>query len=208
VPGAGGGGRRRKPMRSPAARSRRLTAGVVQAQTRSVNAARSGGVGGGVSARVVALLTLAAFHQLRGPCNRDRGPMIATSLLFECAARVALGHFWSYTPLSCAGWLAERRLRVGVGGGLACGVQRRANGLATGFAMRVLRVMPCGESVMYQQLQSSGAGGARGQRVAQWLLASGLSQGPASDAGGDCSGVARLAGVFSYSVGTLWAVQW
>jgi hypothetical protein len=60
-PGVAGGGRRRKPMGSPAARSRRLTARGVQAQPPAVSVARSAGVRGGISAHVVALLTLAAF---------------------------------------------------------------------------------------------------------------------------------------------------
>ena len=71
-----------------------------------------GGVGGGVSARVTALLTLAAFINYvdrgnlatAGPLMRDQFALSNAQLGLLLSA-----FFWSYTPAQLpAGWLAER----------------------------------------------------------------------------------------------------
>src|SRR2546430_2742780 len=71
-----------------------------------------GGVGGGVSARVVALLTLAAFINYvdrgnlatAGPLIRDQFALSNTQLGLLLSA-----FFWSYAPGQLpASWLAER----------------------------------------------------------------------------------------------------
>jgi MFS family permease len=118
---------------------------------------RSGGIGGGVSARVVALLTLAAFINYvdrgnlatAGPLIRDQLGLSNTQLGFLLSA-----FFWSYAPGQLpAGWLAERvNARLVLACGLAVwGVATALTGLATGFIMLlVLRVtLGIGESVMY-----------------------------------------------------------
>jgi MFS family permease len=129
---------------------------MVQAQPPGVNAARSGG-GGGISARVVALLTLAAFINYvdrgnlatAGPLIRDQFGLSNTQLGLLLSA-----FFWTYAPGQLpAGWVAERldaRLVLAVG--LAVwGVATALTGIANGFMMLlVLRVMlGLGESVMY-----------------------------------------------------------
>jgi MFS family permease len=122
-----------------------------------VNATRSGGIGGGVSTRVVALLTLAAFINYvdrgnlatAGPLIRDQLGLSNTQLGLLLSA-----FFWSYAPGQLpAGWLAERvNARLVLACGLAVwGVATALTGLATGFIMLlVLRVtLGIGESVMY-----------------------------------------------------------
>jgi MFS family permease len=122
-----------------------------------VNAARSGEVGGSVSARVVALLTLAAFINFvdrgnlatAGPLIRDQLSLSNTQLGLLLSA-----FFWSYAPAQLpAGWLAEwfdarRVLAVGLA---VWGVATALTGAASGFMMLlVLRViLGLGESVMY-----------------------------------------------------------
>jgi MFS family permease len=96
-----------------------------------MNAARSWGVGGGVSARVVALLTLAAFINFVDRGNRaTAGPLIRDQFALSNAQLGLLlsAFFWSYTPAQLpAGWLAERfdARRV-----LACGLLVKARGLS------------------------------------------------------------------------------
>ena len=122
-----------------------------------MNATRSGGIGGGVSTRVVALLTLAAFINYvdrgnlatAGPLIRDQLGLSNTQLGLLLSA-----FFWSYAPGQLpAGWLAERvNARLVLACGLAVwGVATALTGLATGFIMLlVLRVtLGIGESVMY-----------------------------------------------------------
>jgi len=146
------------------------------------------GVGGGVSARVVALLTLAAFINYvdRGNlATRTSDPRPVCS--FECAARfTAVGVLLELYTRSVARWLARRAARCapGVGVGLAVwGVATALTGLATGFAMLlVLRVMlGIGESVMYPAsfkiLAREALEGQRGR--ANGFLAAGLFAGPA-----------------------------
>jgi MFS family permease len=122
-----------------------------------VSVARSGGIGEGVSARVVALLTLAAFIN-----NVDRGNLATAGPLIRdqfALSNAQLGlllsaFFWSYAPGQLpAGWLAERldARRVLAVGLAVWGVATALTGLASGFMMLlILRVMlGLGESVMY-----------------------------------------------------------
>jgi MFS family permease len=143
----------------------------------------------GVSARVVALLTLAAFINYvdRGSLA-TAGPLIRDQFALSNAQLGLLlsGFFWSYTPAQLpAGWLAERldARRVLAVGLAVWGVATALTGLATGFAMLlVLRVMlGIGESVMYPAsfkiLAREALEGQRGR--ANGFLASGLFAGPA-----------------------------
>src|SRR5438132_1410265 len=115
------------------------------------------GVGGGVSARVVALLTLAAFINYVDRGNlATAGPLIRDQFALSNAQLGLLlsAFFWSYTPAQLpAGWLAERldARRVLAVGLAMWGAATALTGLATGFAMLlVLRAMlGIGESVMY-----------------------------------------------------------
>ena len=188
--GAGGGGRRRKPMRSPSARNPALDRWCRPGSTSGrVNAAPSGGVGGGVSARVVALLTLAAFINYVDRGNlATAGPLIRDQFALSNAQLGLLlsAFFWSYTPAQLpAGWLAERldARRVLAVGLAVWGAATALTGLATGFAMLlVLRVMlGIGESVMYPAsikiLAQEALEGQRGR--ANGFLAAGLFAGPA-----------------------------
>jgi MFS family permease len=122
-----------------------------------VNTARSGGTGGGVSARVVVLLTLAAFINyvdrgnlaIAGPLLRDQFALSNAQLGLLLSA-----FFWSYAPAQLpAGWLAERldARRVLAAGLAVWSIATALTGLASGFAMLlILRVMlGLGESVMY-----------------------------------------------------------
>jgi MFS family permease len=122
-----------------------------------VSVVRSGGVEGGISARVVALLTLAAFINYvdrgnlatAGPLIRDQFGLSNTELGLLLSA-----FFWSYAPGQLpAGWLAERvNARRVLAGGLAVwGLATALTGLANGFMMLlILRVvLGLGESVMY-----------------------------------------------------------
>jgi MFS family permease len=154
-----------------------------------VNVARLGGVGGGVSGRVVVLLTLAAFINYvdrgnlatAGPLIRDQLALSNTQLGLLLSA-----FFWSYAPAQLpAGWLAERldARRVLAVGLAVWGVATALMGLATGFAMLlVLRVMlGLGESVMYPAtfkiLAREALEGQRGR--ANGFLAAGQIAGPA-----------------------------
>ena len=122
-----------------------------------MNAARSGSTGGSVSARVVALLTLAAFINyvdrgdlaIAGPLIRDQFALSNAQLGLLLSA-----FFWSYAPAQLpAGWLAERLdARLVLAAGLAVwSIATALTGLASGFMMLlVLRVvLGLGESVMY-----------------------------------------------------------
>ena len=122
-----------------------------------MNAARSGGSGAGVSARVVALLTLAAFINyvdrgnlaIAGPLIRDQFALSNAQLGLLLSA-----FFWSYAPGQLpAGWVAERfdARRVLAAGLIVWSLATALTGLASGFTMLlVLRVMlGLGESVMY-----------------------------------------------------------
>jgi len=113
--------------------------------------------GGGVSTRIVALLTLAAFINYvdrgnlatAGPLIQDQLNLSHTELGMLLAA-----FFWSYAPAQLpAGWLAERfDPRWVLAAGLAIwGAATALTGLAAGFtALLVLRlVLGLGESVMY-----------------------------------------------------------
>jgi MFS family permease len=154
-----------------------------------VNATRSGGVGGGVSARVVALLTLAALINYvdrgnlatAGPLIRDQFALSNTQLGLLLSA-----FFWSYAPGQLpAGWIAERLdARWVLAAGLAVwSVATALTGLASGFVMLlILRVMlGVGESVMYPAsfkiLAREALDGERG-RANGWMAAGQLS-GPA-----------------------------
>jgi MFS family permease len=154
-----------------------------------VNATRSGGSEAGVSARVVALLTLAVFINFvdrgnlatAGPLIRDQLGLSNTQLGLLLSA-----FFWSYTPAQLpAGWLAERldARRVLACGLAVWGVATALTGLATGFMMLlVLRVMlGLGESVMYPAsmkiLAQEALEGQRGR--ANGFLGAGLYAGPA-----------------------------
>jgi MFS family permease len=153
-----------------------------------VNAARLGGVGGGVSARVVALLTLAAFINYVDRGNlATAGPLIRDQFALSNAQLGLLlsAFFWSYTPAQVpAGWLAERldARRVLAVGLAVWGVATALTGLATGFMMLLfLRVMlGLGESVMYPAsfkiLAREALEGQRGR--ANGFLAAGLFGGP------------------------------
>ncbi|HKF98320.1 MAG TPA: MFS transporter, partial [Steroidobacteraceae bacterium] len=115
------------------------------------------GESSGVSARVVVLLTLAAFINYvdRGnlataaPLIREQLSLSNTQLGVLLAA-----FFWSYAPAQLpAGWLAERLdPRQVLAAGLAVwGAATALTGFATGFIMLLaLRLMlGLGESVMY-----------------------------------------------------------
>jgi MFS family permease len=122
-----------------------------------VNLGRSGLDGRGVSARVVALLTLAALINYV-----DRGNLATAGSLIRdefTLSNSQLGlllsaFFWSYTPSQLpAGWLAERfdARRVLAIGLAIWGVATAFTGLATSFALLLmLRVaLGVGESVLY-----------------------------------------------------------
>lgn len=154
-----------------------------------VSAARSRGIGEGVSARVVALLTLAAFINFVDRGNlATAGPLIRDQLgLSNTQLGLLLSAFFSsYTPAQLpAGWLAERldARRVLACGLAVWGVATALTGLAAGFMMLlVLRVMlGLGESVMYPAsmkiLAQEAHEGQRGR--ANGSLAAGLFAGPA-----------------------------
>ena len=122
-----------------------------------MSVARSGGIGEGVSARVVALLTLAAFINYVDRGNlATAGPLIRDQFALSNAQLGLLlsAFFWSYAPGQLpAGWLAERldARRVLAAGLAVWGVATALTGLASGFMMLlILRVMlGLGESVMY-----------------------------------------------------------
>jgi MFS family permease len=124
---------------------------------RTVNAARSGGSEAGVSARVVALLTVAAFINYVDRGNlATAGPLIRDQFTLSNAQLGLLlsAFFWSYAPGQLpAGWVAERfdARRVLAAGLIVWGAATALTGLASGFVMLlVLRVMlGLGESVMY-----------------------------------------------------------
>jgi MFS family permease len=154
-----------------------------------VNVLRPASSPGGVSARVVALLTLAAFINYVDRGNlATAGPLIRDQLTLSNAQLGLLlsAFFWSYTPGQLpAGWLAERldaRLILAAGLGV-WGVATALAGLASGFAMLLaLRLMlGCGESVMYPASFKILAREARDEerdRANGWLAAGQLS-GPA-----------------------------
>jgi MFS family permease len=142
-----------------------------------------------VSARIVVLLTLAAFINYvdRGnlataaPLIRDQLSLSHTQLGVLLAA-----FFWSYAPAQLpAGWLAERLdpRRVLAAGLALWGAATALTGIATDFILLlVLRLMlGLGESVMYPAsfkiLAVEASEGQRG-RVNGWL-ASGQLLGPA-----------------------------
>jgi len=80
-----------------------------------VNATRSGGIGRGVSARVVALLTLAAFIDYVDRGNlATAGPLIRDQFALSNAQLGLLlsAFFWSYAP---------GQLPAGLGPGLTAG---------------------------------------------------------------------------------------
>jgi len=154
-----------------------------------VNAALSGSVGQGVSARVVTLLTLAAFINYvdrgnlatAGPLIRDQFVLSNTQLGLLLSA-----FFWSYAPGQLpAGWLAERldARRVLAVGLAVWGVATALTGLASSFMLLlVLRVMlGLGESVMYPAsfkiLACEALEGQRGR--VNGFLAAGQIAGPA-----------------------------
>jgi MFS family permease len=154
-----------------------------------VNAARSEGVGEGVSARVVALLTLAAFINYV-----DRGNLATAGALIRdqfALSNAQLGlllsaFFWSYAPGQLpAGWLAERfdARRVLATGLAVWGIATALTGLASGFMMLlVLRVMlGLGESAMWPASFKILAREAREEQRgrANGFLASGQIAGPA-----------------------------
>jgi MFS family permease len=154
-----------------------------------VSAAQGGTADVGISKRVVALLTLAAFINYvdRGnlataaPLIRDQFALSNTQLGVLLSA-----FFWSYVPAQLpAGWLAERLdargvLAVGLG---IWGAATALTGLASGFLMLlILRVMlGLGESVMYPAsfkiLAREALEGQRGR--ANGFLAAGQLCGPA-----------------------------
>ena len=143
----------------------------------------------GVSARIVALLSLAAFINYvdrgnlatAGPLIRDQLGLSHTQLGILLAA-----FFWSYAPAQLpAGWLAERlEPRRVLAAGLAIwGAATALTGLFSGFlTLLVLRlVLGLGESVMYPAsfkiLATEAAEEQRGR--ANGFLASGQLLGPA-----------------------------
>jgi MFS family permease len=154
-----------------------------------VSVARSGGIEEGVSARVVALLTLAAFINYVDRGNlATAGPLIREQFALSNAQLGLLlsAFFWSYAPGQLpAGWLAERldARRVLAAGLAVWGVATALTGFATGFMMLlVLRVMlGLGESVMYPAsfkiLAREALDGERG-RANGWMAA-GQQAGPA-----------------------------
>lgn len=111
----------------------------------------------GVSARVVALLTAAAFINYVDRGNlATAGPLIRGEFALSNAQLGVLlsAFFWTYTPSQLpAGWLAERlnAHRVLAAGLAVWGAATAVTGLATGFVMLlIIRVMlGFGESVMY-----------------------------------------------------------
>ena len=144
----------------------------------------------GVSARVVALLTLAAFINYvdrgnlatAGPLIRDQLSLSNTQLGVLLAA-----FFWSYAPAQLpAGWLAERvdARRVLAGGLTLWGIATALTGLASGFLtlLGLRLVLGLGESVMYPAsfkiLAAEASEGERGR--ANGFLASGQLLGPAA----------------------------
>jgi MFS family permease len=154
-----------------------------------VNAARSGGAGGGVSARVVALLTLAALINYVDRGNlATAGPLIRDQFALSNAQLGLLlsAFFWSYAPGQLpAGWLAERldARRVLAAGLAVWGVATALTGLVSSFMMLlVLRVMlGVGESVMYPasfKILAREALEAERGRANGWMAAGQLS-GPA-----------------------------
>ncbi len=151
--------------------------------------AQQGASGDGVSARVVALLTLAAFINYVDRGNlATAGPLIQGQLsLSHTQLGVLLAaFFWSYAPAQLpAGWLAERLdpRRVLAGGLAIWGVATALTGTAGGFIpLFLLRLMlGVGESVMYPAsfkiLAVEASAGQRGR--ANGFLASGQLLGPA-----------------------------
>ena len=119
--------------------------------------AQPGADGSGVSTRVVALLTLAAFINYVDRGNlATAGPLIQNQLNLSHTELGALlaAFFWSYAPAQLpAGWLAERfdPRRVLAAGLALWGGATALTGLASGFsvllALRLL--LGVGESVMY-----------------------------------------------------------
>jgi MFS family permease len=154
-----------------------------------VSLTQQGASGGGVSARLVALLTLAAFINYVDRGNlATAGPLIQDQLhLSHTELGVLLAaFFWSYAPAQLpAGWLAERfDPRRLLAAGLAIwGVATALTGLATGFiVLLALRLMlGLGESVMYpasfKLLAVEASEEQRGR--ANGFLASGQLLGPA-----------------------------
>jgi MFS family permease len=154
-----------------------------------VSLAQKGAGGDGVSTRVVALLTLAAFINYvdrgnlatAGPLIQDQLSLSPTQLGVLLAA-----FFWSYAPAQLpAGWLAERLdpRRVLAAGLAVWGVATALTGLVNGFIpLLLLRLtLGIGESVMYPAsfkiLAVEASAGQRGR--ANGLLASGQLLGPA-----------------------------
>src|SRR5215468_220143 len=152
-------------------------------------AAQVAATAGGVSARVVLLLTLASFINYvdRGslataaPLVREEFALSSTQLGLLLSA-----FFWSYAPGQLpAGWLAERldARRVLACGLAIWGAATALAGLATGFVtLLVLRILlGCGESVMFPAsfkiLACDANEGQRGR--ANGFLASGLYLGSA-----------------------------
>jgi MFS family permease len=154
-----------------------------------VSRAQPGASGDGVSARVVALLTLAAFVNYVDRGNlATAGPLIQDQLgLTPSELGVLLAaFFWSYAPAQLpAGWLAERLdpRRVLAAGLAIWGVATALTGLVDGFIpLLLLRlVLGFGESVMYPAsfkiLAVEASSEQRGR--ANGFLASGQLLGPA-----------------------------
>jgi MFS family permease len=153
-----------------------------------VNASHPGDARG-ISARIVALLTLAAFINYVDRGNlATAGPLIRDELALNNAQLGLLfsAFFWSYAPAQLpAGWLAERfNARLILAGGLAIwGAATALTGLASSllmlFALRVM--LGVGESVMYPASFKILAREARDEergRANGWLAAGQLS-GPA-----------------------------
>jgi len=143
----------------------------------------------GVSGRVVALLTVAAFINYvdrgnlatAGPLIRDEFALSNTQLGVLLSA-----FFWTYAPSQLpAGWIAERLdpRRVLAAGLAIWGTATALTGLASGFLMLlILRVMlGLGESVMYPAsfkiLAREALDSQRGR--ANGFLAAGQLSGPA-----------------------------
>ena len=147
------------------------------------------GESSGVSARVVVLLTLAAFINYVDRGNlATAAPLIRAQLsLSNTQLGVLLAaFFWSYAPAQLpAGWLAERLdpRRVLAAGLAVWGAATALTGFATDFIMLlVLRLMlGLGESVMYpasfKTLAVEASEGQRGR--VNGFLASGQLLGPA-----------------------------
>lgn len=143
----------------------------------------------GVSARVVALLALAAFINYVDRGNlATAGPLIRDEFALSNAQLGLLlsAFFWSYAPGQLpAGWLAERfNARLILAAGLAIwGTATALAGLASGFlVLLVLRViLGVGECVMYPasfKILSREARAEERGYVNGWLAAGQLS-GPA-----------------------------